>query len=278
MALTMPGPRRPARAPDNQSVRRPSSRDLTHHSTSTPTVLVVEDDRLTRRVLQELLESEGYAVHAVADGPAALAHLESHPVDLILLDRGLPGVDGLAVCRLARAGPQGNRLRIIILTGLDDPEHILGGFDAGADDYVTKPYGARELLARVKANLRRRELARPAPRSSLVVDEHLTVDFDEQQVVVDGNRIGLGRTEFALLRLLVENAGQVVPFATILTQVWGPAYTDAPHYVHLYVTYLRRKMERDPRAPRYILSERRVGYRFETGRGPGSPQSAVDEG
>jgi two-component system KDP operon response regulator KdpE len=238
-------------------------------------VLVVEDDALTRRVLEQLLESEGYAVHAVADGTAALAHLESHPVDLILLDRGLPRMDGLAVCRLARAGSQGNRLRIIMLTGLNDPAHILGGFDAGVDDYVSKPYGARELLARVKANLRRKELSRAERLPPLVVDDRLTVDFDEQQVVVDGERIGLGPTEFALLRVLIEHAGQVVPFATILTQVWGPAYTDAPNYVHLYVTYLRRKIEPDPRAPRYIVSERRVGYRFEMGRGPRAPRTAA---
>jgi DNA-binding response OmpR family regulator len=231
-------------------------------------VLVVEDDALTRRVLQELLESEGYAVQAVADGAAALAYLEYRPVDLMLLDRGLPHVDGLEVSRRVRARRQGESLRIIMLTGLDDPEHILDGFDAGADDYVTKPYGARELLARVKANLRRGDLARADRLPSLVVDERLQIDFDEQQVVVDGQRIGLGRTESALLRVLVENTGQVVPFTTILTQVWGPAYTDAPHYVHLYVTYLRRKIERDPRAPRYILSQRRVGYRFASIRDP----------
>jgi len=225
------------------------------------------------------LESEGYTVHAVADGPAALAHLESHPVDLIVLDRGLPQVDGLEVCRRARAGLQGKSLRIIMLTALGDTEHVLDGFDAGADDYVTKPYSGSELLARVRANLRRKDLTCVDRLPSLVVDERLQIDFDEQQVVVDGQRIGLGRTEFALLRLLVENAGQVVPFATILTQVWGPAYTDAPHYVHLYVIYLRRKIERDPRAPRYILSERGVGYRFEPGHGSrAAAGSEIDAG
>jgi DNA-binding response OmpR family regulator len=268
MRLTTASPRQPARAPNRQAVPSPSACGFTHPSPSTGAVLVVEDDQLTCRVLCELLESEGYAVHAVADGAAALAHLESRSVDVIVLDRGLPGVDGLEVCRQARAGPRGKRLRIIMLTGLDEPEHILGGFDAGADDYVTKPYSGSELLARVKANLRRTDLGRVERLPSLVVDERLQIDFNEQQVVVDGQRIGLGRTECALLRVLVENAGQVVPFATILAQVWGPAYTDAPHYVHLYVTYLRRKIERDPHNPRYILSQRRVGYRFASGDGP----------
>jgi DNA-binding response OmpR family regulator len=252
---------------------------MTDHRTSPAAVLVVEDDPLTRRVLHELLESEGYAVHAVADGTAALAHLDSRSVDLIVLDRGLPRVDGLEVCRQARAGPQGKRLRIIMLTGLDDPAHILDGFEVGADDYVTKPYSGSELLARVKANLRRTDLRRDERLASLVVDDRLTIDFNEQQIVVDGQRIEVGRTECALLRLLVEHAGQVVPFATILAQVWGPAYTDAPQYVHLYVNYLRRKIEPDPRAPRYILSERRVGYRFQAGDGPRAPgASGIDAG
>ena len=245
----------------------PSARGFTHPSPSTGAVLVVEDDQLTRRVLQELLESEGYTVHAVADGAAALAHLESRSIDVIVLDRGLPGGRAGSLPPGA-GGSAGKRLRIIMLTGLDEPEHILGGFDAGADDYVTKPYSGSELLARVKANLRRTDLGRVERLPSLVVDERLQIDFNEQQVVVDGQRIGLGRTESALLRVLVENAGQVVPFATILAQVWGPAYTDAPHYVHLYVTYLRRKIERDPHNPRYILSQRRVGYRFASGGGP----------
>jgi DNA-binding response OmpR family regulator len=268
MTLPMPSVPRSTEAPSYRAVPSPSSRGPTQQRRSSPMVLVVEDDALTRRVLQELLESEGYAVQAVADGAAALAYLEYRPVDLMLLDRGLPHVDGLEVSRRVRARRQGESLRIIMLTGLDDPEHILDGFDAGADDYVTKPYGARELLARVKANLRRGDLTPTDRFASLVVDERLQIDFDEQQVVVDGQRIGLGRTESALLRVLVENTGQVVPFTTILTQVWGPAYTDAPHYVHLYVTYLRRKIERDPRAPRYILSQRRVGYRFASIRDP----------
>jgi two-component system, OmpR family, KDP operon response regulator KdpE len=277
MTLPTPSPRRTARALKSRAARGTASRRPTAHSTSTAVVLVVEDDPLTRRVLHELLESEGYTVHAAADGTAALAYLDSDSIDLIVLDRGLPRVDGLEVCRRARGSPQGKLLRIIMLTGLDDPEHILDGFDAGADDYVTKPYSMSELLARVKANLRRTDLRTVERIPPMVVDERLQIDFNEQQVVVDGERIGLGRTEFALLRLLIENAGQVVPFSTILAQVWGPAYTDAPHYVHLYVTYLRRKIQRDPHAPRYIRSERGVGYRFESGSGRrATPASDTD--
>jgi DNA-binding response OmpR family regulator len=277
MTLSTPTSRSSARVPNQKPAPVPASREPTYPSTSTPAVLVVEDDRLTRRVLHELLDWEGYAVHAVADGPAALAHLDSHHVDLVVLDRGLPGVNGLEVCRRARAGLRGKSLRIIMLMGLDDPEHILDGFDAGADDYVAKPYSPRELLARVRANLRRKDLARVDQVPLLVVDERLQIDFNEQEVTLDGQRIRLGRTEFALLRVLVENAGQVVPFATILTQVWGPAYTDAPNYVHLYITYLRRKIERDPGAPRYVHSERGVGYRFQSGDGPRGTRASVIE-
>jgi DNA-binding response OmpR family regulator len=274
---TTPRRRSSAQGPINRPAPAQSSGAPTDRSIPAAAVLVVEDDALTRRVLHELLESEGYTVHAVADGPAALAHLDSRQVDLIVLDRGLPGVDGLEVCRQARAGPQGKRFRIIMLTGLDEPEQILDGFGAGADDYVTKPYSMSELLARVRANLRRTDLGPVGRVPPVIVDERLQVDFNEQEVVVDGRRIGLGRTEFALLRLLVDNAGQVVPYTTILTQVWGPTYTDAPHYVHLYVTYLRRKIEPNPRAPRYIRSQRRVGYRFEFGSRPRTtPPSDTD--
>src|SRR5215208_3554645 len=229
-----------------------------------PLILVVEDDRLARNTLVQLLASEGYRAESVADGRAALEASKASAPDVILLDRGLPGLGGLEVCEQLRARP-GQQPAIIMLTGFIEPSQRLQGFAAGVDDYVTKPYAPAELVARIKAILRRRAPGGAQGSPRIQIDERLEIDFDEQQIVVDGQPIGLGRTEFKLLQVLLEHAGDVVPFATILTEVWGPAYTDAPHYVHLYVTYLRRKVERDPRVPRYIVSERGVGYRFSIG-------------
>jgi len=226
-----------------------------------PLILVVEDDRLTRNTLVKLLAEEGYRADSVANGHAALQYSEASAPDVILLDRGLPGLGGLEVCEQLRARP-GHQPVIIMLTGFIEPSQRLQGFAAGVDDYVTKPYGPDELVARIRAILRRMAPGGAQGSSRIRVDERLEIDFYEQEVLVDGQRIGLGRTESRLLQVLLEHAGDVVPFGTILTEVWGPAYTDAPHYVHLYVTYLRRKIERDLRAPRYIVSERGMGYRF----------------
>src|SRR4051794_41117855 len=222
---------------------------------SDPLILVVEDDRLTRNTLVKLLAEEGYRAESVADGRAALEYCEASAPDVILLDRGLPGLGGLEVCEQLRARP-GQQPVIIMLTGFIEPGQRLQGFAAGVDDYVTKPYGPDELVARIRAILRRMAPGGAQGAARIQVDERLAVDFDEQEIVVDGQRIGLGRTEFRLLQVLLGHDGDVVPFAKILTEVWGPAYTDAPHYVHLYVTYLRRKIERDSRVPRYIVSER----------------------
>ena len=243
-----------------------------------PRILVVEDDRLTRNYLVELMDSAGYRVASVADGPAAVERTRAGDVDLLILDRGLPGLDGLAVCEQLRAH-LGPRPPILMLTAFIESNQRLRGFIAGVDDYVTKPFSSAELLARIQAILRRTDPG-TARRAGLVdVDERLQIDFEERQVVVDGRRVVLSPTECALLRVLVEQAGQVVPVATLLTDVWGPAYTDAPAYIHLYVTYLRRKIERDPRHPRYLISERGAGYRFEVPTAaapPTSPAQAAD--
>ncbi|HLH25030.1 MAG TPA: response regulator transcription factor [Chloroflexota bacterium] len=225
-----------------------------------PLILVAEDDSYVRDFLVTLLESEGYRVDSVASGPAALARGQAGDVDLIVLDRGLPGLDGLTVCERLATQP-GRQPAIIMVTAFTHADQRLEGFAAGVDDYVTKPFSPGELVARIESVLRRtaRASAGPAP---LRIDERLQIDFPEHQVLVDGQPIDLKPTEASLLRVLVERADQVVPLEAILTEVWGPAYVDSPHYVHLYVNYLRRKIEPDPRAPRYILTQRGIGYRF----------------
>jgi two-component system, OmpR family, KDP operon response regulator KdpE len=275
---TAPGPGALALAPSSPPAQSASFGGSAPHSQPTATILVVEDDALTRQALQELLESEGYAVHAVADGPTALAHLQSDRVDLVLLDRGLPNGDGIDLCQQLRA-LYGHGLAIILLTAFTELDHRLEAFAAGVDNYVSKPFNANLLLACVNAVLRRRAPGRARQSGPLWIDDRLQIDFNEQQVIVDGERIALSRTELAVLRVLVEHAGRTVPLRTILAMAWGAEYTDAPHYVHVYVAYLRRKIERDSGAPRYILSERGVGYRFQSGSGAGATLgSTADNG
>jgi DNA-binding response OmpR family regulator len=224
-----------------------------------PLILVAEDDPHTRDYLTKLLEMEDYRVEGVADGLAALARCQASDVDLVVLDRGLPKLNGLAVCEQLTA-QTGRRPPIIMLTAFAQTEQRLEGFAAGVDDYVVKPFSPGELVARIESVLRR-----TAPRNTQGprrIDERLQIDFAEHEVIIDGEHIALKRTETDMLRVLVEHAGEVVPFATILTEVWGPAYTDATQYVHLYVNYLRRKIEPNPRKPRYICTKRGIGYRF----------------
>jgi DNA-binding response OmpR family regulator len=240
-----------------------------------PLILIVEDDRLTRDYLVELLVSAAYRVASVADGHAAVERSQAGDVDLVVLDRGLPGLDGLTVCEQLRARP-GPQPPILMLTAFTDLNERLRGFAAGVDDYVAKPFRSAELLARIKTILRRTGPG-AARRPALVdIDPRLQIDFEERQVVVDGQHVALSRTECELLRVLVQHAGQAVPIATILTAVWGPAYTDAPQYVHLYVTYLRRRIERDPRSPRYLQSERGAGYRFQVPAAAAPPTAPIE--
>src|SRR5581483_403214 len=236
-----------------------------------PLILVVEDNPSTRDFLRDLLTGQGYRVDSAGDGRTGLERVQAGGVDLLLLNRGLPDMDGLALCRQIRAEPWGQDLPIIVLTGQIRLDQRLQGFAAGADDYVTKPFSTDELLARIKAVLRR---ARPSLANlpqTIWVDEHLQIVCGGQAVIADGQRIELGPTESRLLRVLVENAGRVVSFETLLNRVWGPAYTDARRLVHLYIRYLRKKIEPDPTQPRYILTRRGVGYRFRAVPRPDTP-------
>jgi DNA-binding response OmpR family regulator len=225
-------------------------------------ILVVDDDPSVRSLLRKQLELEGYRVELAADGAAALARLEIGGIDLVVLDRRLPDLDGLELCRRVRAGDGGAGLPIIMLTAAVDEAERLAGFTAGVDDYVTKPFSHNELAARIQAVLRRVHGATSIGAGLVTVDERLQIDLDEQDVIVAGERIRLRPTEYRLLHLLVENAGRTLPFETILARVWGPEYRDTVNYVHLYVTYLRQKIEPDPSKPQYILTKRGVGYSF----------------
>jgi two-component system KDP operon response regulator KdpE len=231
------------------------------------TILVVDDDPGVRSVVQRQLEEDGYAVVLAADGATARDLLERGGISLVVLDRGLPDVDGLELCREIRARERTTPgLPVIMLTAVVDEPERLAGFEAGVDDYVSKPFSADELTARIAAVLRR---VRPfgAPAAGLItIDERLQLDLGEHEVIVEGRRLRLRPTETRLLALLVQHAGKTLPFATILSEVWGPEYGEETHYVHLYITYLRQKIEPDPRNPRYLHSRRGVGYCFQIAR------------
>ena len=241
-------------------------------SVTRPVVLVVEDDPANRNLLRKQFEVEGYQVAVAADGATGLARLEAGGIDLVVLDRKLPDLDGLELCRRVRTGKRDSDLPVIMLTGAVAEAERLAGFAAGVDDYVTKPFSLGELVARVKAVLRRVPRAGSLPAGLVAVDERLQIDFDAQEAIVDGHRVHLRPTEYRLLYQLVQNAGRTLPFSTILARVWGPEYHVETHYVHLYVTYLRRKIEADPANPRYILTKRGLGYSFRPL--PPPPQAA----
>jgi len=219
-------------------------------------ILVVDDEPPIRRLLRTTLAAQDYRVEEAADGEAALDFLKRNPVDLIVLDLGLPGMDGLEVVRRLRAG--GNVTPIIILSSRDDGAGKVAALDLGADDYVSKPFGAEELSARIRAALRprlQREGEKPLFRSG-----DLSVDLVRRVVTVRGDEVKLTPREYDLLRLLVSHAGKVLTHKFILHEVWG-GETDV-QYLRIYVRTLRQKLEADPERPSLILTEQGVGYRL----------------
>jgi two-component system KDP operon response regulator KdpE len=224
------------------------------------TILVVDDEPRIVDLVTTILETQGYHVIEAGDGDAALTAIREHMPDLVLLDVMLPGEDGFTVLKEIRAI---SNVPVIMLTVQASEADKVRGLDLGADDYVAKPFGHRELVSRVKALLRRAEMPATQPVHSVVeVDKHLSIDFDTREVIVDGERIKLRPTEYRLLYHLVRNAGRLLNHETLLTRVWGREYADDTQLLRLYITYLRQKIEPDPSNPRYILNERGLGYRF----------------
>jgi two-component system KDP operon response regulator KdpE len=225
----------------------------------TPLVLTVDDEPHVLDFLRISLTRQGLQVVDAVDGAQALERLRDEMPDLVLLDLGLPDCDGLTVLEEMRAE---SGVPIIVVTVRSDEADKIRGLELGADDYVTKPFSPSELGARIKAVLRRAGGTGPAPLGLMVVDEYLQIDFDERQAIVGGQRVHLRPTEYRLLYHLVRHAGRTLAFSTILERVWGAEYQQETHYVHLYVTYLRQKLEPDPSNPRYILTRRGLGYQF----------------
>ncbi|HEV7207765.1 MAG TPA: response regulator [Mycobacteriales bacterium] len=220
-------------------------------------VLVVDDELAILRALRINLEARQFTVFTAADGAAGLAAVAHHRPDVVILDLGLPDMDGAEVI----AGLRGwTATPIIVLSAREQEEQKVAALDAGADDYVTKPFGMDELLARLRAAVRR---ATPAPEQPRVVTADFTVDLAAKQVVRTGGEIvRLTPTEWQLLEALVRGSGKLVTQRQLLAEVWGPAYRTETNYLRVYLAQLRRKLEPDPPRPRYLHTEAGMGYRF----------------
>ena len=220
------------------------------------TVLVVEDEPQILRALQITLHAHGYQVAAAPNGATALAAAQTQAIDVVVLDLGLPDMDGLEVISGLRGWSE---VPIIVLSARHGSDDVVDALDAGADDYVTKPFGLDELLARIRVATRRVGVQGDEP----VVDtDEFSVDLANKVVMRAGQRIRMTPTEWSLLELLVRNPGRLLSQQQLLSEVWGPAYAKETHYLRVYMAQLRRKLERDPAAPVHLLTEAGMGYRF----------------
>src|SRR5512137_2932643 len=222
-------------------------------------ILVVDDEERMVRFIRMNLEHDGFQVAEAFNGKQALQKLRDVTPDLILLDIMMPDLDGFEVLEMIR---EITSVPVIMLTAKGEEDDRVRGLELGADDYVTKPFSPRELVSRVKAVLRRTEGPSGGLHGLLEIDERLKMDFDRREVWKDAKTVKLRPTEYRLLYHLVQNAGWVISHDQLLAKVWGYEYRDEPHYVRLYINYLRQKLEKDPANPQYILTERGVGYRF----------------
>jgi DNA-binding response OmpR family regulator len=222
-------------------------------------ILVVDDEERMVRFIRLNLEHDGFFVLEANNGLGAINSMRDLIPDLILLDIMLPDLDGFEVLRLIR---EISSVPVIMLTAKGEEEDRIKGLELGADDYITKPFSPRELVSRVKAVLRRTEAGGVGSQPIFEIDNRLRIDFSRREVWVENEIVKLRPTEYRLLYHLVQNAGWVLTYDQILSKVWGYEYRDESHYVRLYVNYLRQKLEKDPSNPKYILTERGIGYRF----------------
>lgn len=222
-------------------------------------ILVVDDERGLVRIMRLNLEQDGFEVFEANNGAQAMDRLRAVIPDLVLLDVMMPDLDGFTVLRMIR---EVGSTPVIMLTAKGEEADKVKGLELGADDYVTKPFSPKELTSRIRAVLRRGSFAGDSEEGIVDVDGRLKIDFGRHQVFINDEEVKLRPTEYRLLNHLVKNAGWVLTHDQILQKVWGYEYDNEPHYVRLYINYLRNKLEKDPSNPQYILTERGIGYRF----------------
>jgi two-component system, OmpR family, KDP operon response regulator KdpE len=219
-------------------------------------ILVVDDEPEIVRGLKIVLRGAGYSVDAASTKAEALASVAIRPPEALVLDLVLPDGNGVAVCKEIR---RWSRLPILVLSAVGDEREKVRALDAGADDYVTKPFGTDELLARLRAVLRR---SPDAGHLDEIEIGELTIDLEDRRVVRDGEEVHLTPIEFDLLRVLVQHPGRLVTQRQLLQEVWGPQYIEESHYLRVHIAHIRAKIERDPSRPRYLITEPGVGYRL----------------
>jgi two-component system KDP operon response regulator KdpE len=227
---------------------------------NTATILVVDDEPQLRRAMKATLTDLGYSVIEAKTGEEALEMLRSESPDLILLDLNMPGIGGLETCRAIR---ETSEIPIIVLSVRNTERDKVQVLDAGADDYVTKPFGIQELLARIRAAMRRVPSSGESGAMQFISGD-LAIDFESRRVTLNGNTVRLTPKEFDLLKFLVDHANKPIPHRKLLQTVWGPDYGDEVEYLRVVVNQIRKKIEPEPSKPRYLLTEPWVGYRFAT--------------
>ena len=223
-------------------------------------ILVIDDNDGLCQIVRLILEESGARIYTAQSGREGLRCFFEHKPELVILDIMLPDISGWEVCKQIRLLAD---TPILMLTTLDEDDAVVRGLNLGADDFLSKPFNMDVLVARSRALLRRLSSTSPPEPSFAYSDDYLTVDLQRHRVFIRGEPVNLTATEFQLLSYLVRNAGRVLTYGQILERVWGPEYRDSPDYVHVYLSHLRRKLEEDPRHPRYLLTEHGVGYRFE---------------
>ena len=225
-----------------------------------PTVLVVEDEEQMRKFVRISLAANGYRVIEAKTGSEGLAQAVAHTPDLVLLDLGLPDIDGIQIVKNLRAW---NTEPIIIISARGQEESKVEALDTGADDYLTKPFGSAELLARIRVALRHAARAGDVPSTVVAIGEDIRVDLVRRLVFLKDEEVHLTQTEYKLLVVLVKHAGMVMTHRHLLEQVWGPGHAQQMQYLRVYMTQLRHKLEKEPAQPRHLITETGVGYRLK---------------
>jgi len=225
-----------------------------------PTVLVVEDEEQMRKFVRISLAANGYRVIEAKTGSEGLAQAVAHTPDLVLLDLGLPDIDGIQIVKNLRAW---NTEPIIIISARGQEESKVEALDTGADDYLTKPFGSAELLARIRVALRHAARSRDVPSTVVAIGEDIRVDLVRRLVFLKDEEVHLTQTEYKLLVVLVKHAGMVMTHRHLLEQVWGPGHAQQMQYLRVYMTQLRHKLEKEPAQPRHLITETGVGYRLK---------------